>query len=473
MNRSDTNDSNTVRDRHQFDVFLSHNSTSKPLVRELANELKSIGLRVWLDEDELQPGAIWQKELERGIRSSAAIAVLVGQDGIGPWEDEEVMAALILAKKSGHPIIPVILPDAPKTPDIPFFLNSRTWVDLRPGISATAALKIRWGITGQRTADNRLHQVKKISAKLETAAEDDSNILDFASLCNNYLTTTRYLRRRARFIARGTRAFQSTMRRLMSKQHRPCEHELTTDAYVQFCEQLKNPYERVMAHAAYLESLGHAELMLEALGKNRFKGSKESSRLLYQAIAHEKMDDVATAQRQLRKVLDTETNKDLLRAAQFNMQVCYEKLCDFKKLNFETFIDDRRTVFYDGERIRDKALAMHLIVCIQRKQPFIYNSALAESLNHLYSNSHVGYAKTLITKASFDGNFLSGSNVENILSEIPLVDANSRAAILTLIIDYLPPEATQLRDSTLVSLGREPDDIATIAKWKNQHLRKS
>jgi hypothetical protein len=305
------------------------------------------------------------------------------------------------------------------------------------------------------------------------AAEGDSHILDSASLSNNDLNTARYLRRRVRFIARGTRAFRSTMRKLISKQHRPCEHDLTTDSYVQFCEQLKSPYERIMAHAAHLESLGHAELMIETLAKSRFKGSEESSRLLYQAIAHEKLDDVATAQRLLRKVLETESNKDLLRAAQFNMHVCYEKLCAFRKLDFESFINDRRTVFYDGERIRDKALAMHLIVCTQRKQPFIYNSALTESLKYLCSNSHVGYAKTLITKVSFDSDFLSITNVESILSEIPLVDANSRAAILSLIINYLPPEAAQLRNSILVSLDKEPEDFATITKWKNHHARKS
>jgi len=33
-----------------YDVFLSHSSKDKPVVRELANRLKQDGLRVWLDE---------------------------------------------------------------------------------------------------------------------------------------------------------------------------------------------------------------------------------------------------------------------------------------------------------------------------------------------------------------------------------------------------------------------------------------
>jgi TIR domain len=39
-----------------FDVFLSHSSKDKAVVRELAARLRSDGLRVWFDEWEIQPG---------------------------------------------------------------------------------------------------------------------------------------------------------------------------------------------------------------------------------------------------------------------------------------------------------------------------------------------------------------------------------------------------------------------------------
>src|SRR5262245_106345 len=73
----------------QYDVFLSHNSKDKPMVRELKRRLSGRGLTVWLDEDELRPGMPWQQLLEAGIRASKSVAVLVGKDGLGPWEDEE------------------------------------------------------------------------------------------------------------------------------------------------------------------------------------------------------------------------------------------------------------------------------------------------------------------------------------------------------------------------------------------------
>lgn len=65
----------------EFDVFLSHNSSDKPLVRKLKQLLAKAGLRVWLDEDELRPGINWQPLLEEGVRSSKSIAVLIGADG--------------------------------------------------------------------------------------------------------------------------------------------------------------------------------------------------------------------------------------------------------------------------------------------------------------------------------------------------------------------------------------------------------
>jgi hypothetical protein len=131
----------------EFNVFLSHNSQDKPAVRELAVALRKRGLRVWLDEDELRPGIGGLNSLEDGIRVSASVAVLIGKDGLGPWEDEEMQAALRLAVEDRRPVIPVILPDAPRPPDRPLFLNNRTWVDLRPALSEDGLNRLVWGIT--------------------------------------------------------------------------------------------------------------------------------------------------------------------------------------------------------------------------------------------------------------------------------------------------------------------------------------
>ncbi len=55
----------------RFDVFLSHNSKNKPVVRDLAQKLKARGIKVWLDEWELIAGRPWQDALEEIIQTAA------------------------------------------------------------------------------------------------------------------------------------------------------------------------------------------------------------------------------------------------------------------------------------------------------------------------------------------------------------------------------------------------------------------
>ncbi|AUB83479.1 toll/interleukin-1 receptor domain-containing protein [Candidatus Thiodictyon syntrophicum] len=109
-------------DGETFDCFLSHNSRAQPAVRALAAQLRDRGLTVWLDEEQLRPGLPWQPLLESGIRAARSVAVLVGADGLGPWEQKEMRAALSLAVKDGRPVIPVLLADAPAAPELPLFL---------------------------------------------------------------------------------------------------------------------------------------------------------------------------------------------------------------------------------------------------------------------------------------------------------------------------------------------------------------
>ncbi|MFO1428622.1 MAG: SUMF1/EgtB/PvdO family nonheme iron enzyme [Candidatus Competibacteraceae bacterium] len=134
-----------------FDVFISHNSKDKPTVRQLAEALQRRGLRVWLDEWELVPGHPWQEALEEIIRTTRSAAVLVGKDGIGPWEVPEMRGCLSQFIKRRLPVIPVLLPDALGQPDLPLFLEGFTWVDLRTGGLNEANLdRLEWGITGRK-----------------------------------------------------------------------------------------------------------------------------------------------------------------------------------------------------------------------------------------------------------------------------------------------------------------------------------
>jgi CheY-like chemotaxis protein len=133
-----------------YDVFLCHNSAEKPVVRRLAATLVKQGLRPWLDEWDLVPGHPWQEALEEIIEHVGSAAILIGKSGIGPWADREMRSFLREFVRRKIPLIPVMLPGAPATPELPLFLREFTWVDLRRGISRKGVDRIVWGITGKK-----------------------------------------------------------------------------------------------------------------------------------------------------------------------------------------------------------------------------------------------------------------------------------------------------------------------------------
>jgi tetratricopeptide (TPR) repeat protein len=137
-----------------FDVFLSHNSKDKPAVRQIAEALRDRGLRVWLDEWELIPGRRWIPALEKAIQAANTAAVMVGENGFGPWEQPEYEGALSEFVNRGLPVIPVLLPGAPEKPKLPLFLTGFTWVNLRDGITKAGLDRLVWGITGEKSAED-------------------------------------------------------------------------------------------------------------------------------------------------------------------------------------------------------------------------------------------------------------------------------------------------------------------------------
>ncbi|MGD1928382.1 MAG: toll/interleukin-1 receptor domain-containing protein [Leptolyngbyaceae cyanobacterium] len=168
----------------QFDVFLCHNSEDKPAVIEIAQQLKQNNLKPWLDVWELQPGAIWQFALEQQIESIGAVAVFVGQQGLGPWQSEEIYAFLQEFIKRGCPVIPVMLPGTPQQPKLPVFLRNRHWVDFRME-DPNPLSQLVWGITRKKHEESlKLEKVTEISNTFsieefsESSFENESFNLD-------------------------------------------------------------------------------------------------------------------------------------------------------------------------------------------------------------------------------------------------------------------------------------------------------
>lgn len=59
-------------------------------------------------------------------------------------------AFIARSRREEVPVIPVLLPGCPDSPQLTFFLEAFTWVDLRQGLTEDGLARLVWGITGKK-----------------------------------------------------------------------------------------------------------------------------------------------------------------------------------------------------------------------------------------------------------------------------------------------------------------------------------
>jgi len=124
-----------------FDVFLSYSRADAPNAQRLVQLLRSRGLKVFFDRDYLTPGQAWPTLLEKHLRACRAVAICLGPEGLGPWQQREQYVALDRQVQEDHfPVIPLLLPGA-KDPPLGF-LRLSTWIDLKAGVEDWPALNV-------------------------------------------------------------------------------------------------------------------------------------------------------------------------------------------------------------------------------------------------------------------------------------------------------------------------------------------
>lgn len=67
----------------RFDVFLSHSSKDKSVIRPLAERLRKDGVRVWLDEWEIKPGDSIPAKIEEGLEHSRVLVLCMSANAFG------------------------------------------------------------------------------------------------------------------------------------------------------------------------------------------------------------------------------------------------------------------------------------------------------------------------------------------------------------------------------------------------------
>ena len=79
-------------DDFQYDVFLSHSSKDKTIVRDIAERLKKDGVKVWFDDWELKPGDSIPSKIEEGLERSRVLVLCMSANAFGSdWAGGAIM----------------------------------------------------------------------------------------------------------------------------------------------------------------------------------------------------------------------------------------------------------------------------------------------------------------------------------------------------------------------------------------------
>jgi hypothetical protein len=72
-----------MADDFRYDVFISHSSRDKSVVRPLAERLRADGLHVWYDDWELKPGDNIPSKIEEGLEHSRILLLCMSAHAFG------------------------------------------------------------------------------------------------------------------------------------------------------------------------------------------------------------------------------------------------------------------------------------------------------------------------------------------------------------------------------------------------------
>jgi hypothetical protein len=112
-----------ARADEQWDVFISHGAHDADVARQIARELSRRSLRVFLDEEQIGPGANFMVEIGRALSHSRSVVVIVGQSfDRTQTRDIERFLRQSIDESSGRPVIPILIPGAHRD-DLPTILS--------------------------------------------------------------------------------------------------------------------------------------------------------------------------------------------------------------------------------------------------------------------------------------------------------------------------------------------------------------
>jgi hypothetical protein len=394
---------------------------SQFLEAELLRFLEGLKPKVefWYD-DRAVLGDRWSPEIETHLREAQIVILLISQDFLTSSYIQRNELPIIKNRLATNQIrvIGIIVEEC---------LHAKNkWINslqlFHPNSRAINSLPRR-----RRTAE-----LKTFSEKIEETidawrlASRDSH---GRKPLNGTIDKKRFLRRRCRHVPNASPTLRRFIHSILAEEHKVGDNK----QLAREIGKIDDDYEKVIARAIYDEAVGRIEQMRKNLNEAKFSGSRECVRRFYRAIASEKLDKIKGREGaidDLHWIVDNSGDWFLVRAAQFNLRVCFEKLNEFDKANFREFVVDRKFTFPNKEKLWHKAIVMEMIVCLQTKREFIYGDWIKAALRQQRSCDPSGYAKTLLLDRMSSGKSLSERDTKDLLSLQKRMPLNARGAVL-------------------------------------------
>lgn len=121
-------------------IFISYASEDREAAERFYQEIKSVGLPVWLDKKDLKAGEEWAAGIENNLGNCSIFIPLISSASAGAGDDrfyrQEWEMAIELANRQGHqlPVRPVqIGPVTRDSSNIPEYFRKLHWIDAPGG----------------------------------------------------------------------------------------------------------------------------------------------------------------------------------------------------------------------------------------------------------------------------------------------------------------------------------------------------
>ncbi len=115
-------------------VFISHHTEKDgQFAHRLAGDLQRFGVRVWIAPESIRPGESWVAAIERGLRESTHILVVLTPAAVqSQWVTKETEIAIAQERRGRTQVIPLDV----KPCAVPLLLSSYQMIPFRHGYDA-------------------------------------------------------------------------------------------------------------------------------------------------------------------------------------------------------------------------------------------------------------------------------------------------------------------------------------------------